>query len=1094
MSGFDWKKLQPGTLVRALREPRLGVGHYVDLRNDQFLFRFANGEERRIVNPAAHRYVRIFLPTGVHVQVERNGNRLSADIEQDPDGNVFDVLTYVVRLEDHYVRVRESNIFPDFRYGRDPLEQFRTVVWDPPSSFFARIGMRNLQARVYEESEGLPAFLGSRIRPYAHQLYAVRRILGERLPRFVLADEVGLGKTIEAGLVIQSLCLENSSLRVLIVAPGSMSRQWLTEMYLRFGGRVYRHVDAPRWESASEQERREMLQSQFCILSTTALRRSRTLRDAVQQCSWDVLVVDEAHKIDLHEPMYQALVSISRAAEAMLALSATPSSRQTQGLLALLSLAAPHVYGPQDQDRLEERILMQSDVWDRLGYLHNLLEAAQIENNMLEQEILSEVAAEWEELGLQADPNVKRRLDEMRAGSMEAAFQLVGYIQEFYRVDHRMIRTRRSTVVREEDRWPIRCLDVVGYIASQAERLFVRHIEQMFEWDLQEPLQRALRGVWYRFLATTPQECLQVLQSRHEALVQGLSEVVSDCFEALCMDPGPLEEPELLSSLLRSAPSFRLEKGWLHEAIELARAWLAAESDGCARFRTAASWIEDHFRQGFSNKVLVFSQSQDCVQRFAEYLEEHTSLCRPVVFYADLPEECSAQAALRFQRDEFSRILICDESGGEGRNFQVASAVMHLDQPWQVSRVEQRIGRLDRVGREPERDVLSVVLQGPSAIEQALIKIYDEVFEVYHQSIGGLEFELPRLQTQVIRASCEGPQELDDLRQRLASEVQDVREKLDEAFLTSLDTSRHLLDEAQGTEELLSEVDGLYREEDVQVLARWSKLLGIFLREEEEHLRVCWKAEELIRPLPGLLRGRQDAVRDEFRCTLRQSRALDNESLQLLGPGHRLFDTLFDDLEIAPEGRATVFFRDLGPERHDRCFIYVVMRCFVEHTFWEQHNVPSGLLNRLRRHLQPDIRKMLFSFTPGQLDSLTYLPGDSFNDQLQPSDRVVGVRVLFRRMELPFLQSVLCSAWERARDLWVNGERADFVREAIDNLRREFEVEMGYLQSVSQLVEVSSRETEEAEQELAWRRVILEGMACERVDLEALAVVIGKSR
>src|ERR1019366_440969 len=135
----------------------------------------------------------------------------------------------------------------------------------------------------HTQTAGIPSLMGMRIEPMGHQLYALRRVLSSRRPRFILADEVGLGKTIEAGLVLQSLIQEKPDLRVLIIAPGSMSRQWFSEIYLRFGARAFGLLEAEdlsrRGEEAGKFVRARLAGGRV-IISTTALMASPTL------CNW----------------------------------------------------------------------------------------------------------------------------------------------------------------------------------------------------------------------------------------------------------------------------------------------------------------------------------------------------------------------------------------------------------------------------------------------------------------------------------------------------------------------------------------------------------------------------------------------------------------------------------------------------------------------------------------------------------------------------------------------------------------------------------------------------------------------------------------
>src|SRR5882724_10277715 len=139
--------------------------------------------------------------------------------------------------------VNERQLAPMSPSPNDPLLLLRNFMWSSPGVFARRAHFQSMRRRWVAQTEGMPGILGARIRPLPHQLAAVRRVLGEGSPRFLLADEVALGKTIEAGLVLKALLHRDPGLRVLVIAPGAMSRQWLAELYLRFGAQVFKLLD-----------------------------------------------------------------------------------------------------------------------------------------------------------------------------------------------------------------------------------------------------------------------------------------------------------------------------------------------------------------------------------------------------------------------------------------------------------------------------------------------------------------------------------------------------------------------------------------------------------------------------------------------------------------------------------------------------------------------------------------------------------------------------------------------------------------------------------------------------------------------------------
>src|SRR5262249_28033907 len=141
--------------------------------------------------------------------------------------------------------------------------------------------------------------LGSRIRPLPHQLAAVRRVLSEGSPRFLLADEVGLGKTIEAGLVLQALLHRDPRLKVLVVAPGAMSRQWLAELYLRFGAQVFKLLDQGIIQGLghdAESYVERAVSWGRVIASASLLAEKSEWFEIISEANWDAVVIDEAHR------------------------------------------------------------------------------------------------------------------------------------------------------------------------------------------------------------------------------------------------------------------------------------------------------------------------------------------------------------------------------------------------------------------------------------------------------------------------------------------------------------------------------------------------------------------------------------------------------------------------------------------------------------------------------------------------------------------------------------------------------------------------------------------------------------------------------
>ncbi|RWX60124.1 hypothetical protein EN780_32825, partial [Mesorhizobium sp. M4B.F.Ca.ET.089.01.1.1] len=558
-----------------------------------------SGEGTRIIAPNTP-IVRTRLSEGTPVRFRTatgttaNGEVLEFLVERDDGGFV-----YRIQSEDGLFEVWEGFIMP-VGDSTDPLNLLKTYRWDSPKSFMGRWSIADLYARWYAASGGFPAMLGACILPLGHQIYAARRVLFDRTPRFILADEVGLGKTIEAGLIIQALQAERRDFSVLVIAPGSMSRQWLTETYLRFGARAYQHVDCTRMIEESRASLASIVAGPRLIVATTALEAYSNLVDLVTSRRWDMIVIDEAHQIPPGSILYPVLERLAEQADGLLLLSATPSKRDIGGLIGMLALVAPEAYRGLPPEALQAKYDRQSTVWDRLNFTRKLIDATASEGRTLNPDEVEFIADEW--IGLIAgDSFFDGLVARMRAGEADAALELIAYVQEFHRLDHRIIRTRRATLGSDSSAWPVRGLIEIPCAPTQTEAIFLSHLEELPAAE--DAAGAATRALYQRFCSSSSSSTLRFLQERREAIGNDPSGETLDPIGRITIDAGPNDEPIILSELVRELPALPGEAIWLRTAQALAHAW--HEEGDCSRADALGDWLEKHLVDA-ANQVLVF--------------------------------------------------------------------------------------------------------------------------------------------------------------------------------------------------------------------------------------------------------------------------------------------------------------------------------------------------------------------------------------------------------------------------------------------------------------------------------------------------------
>lgn len=1112
-----------GALVRDLALPALGYGRVVEARGHgavAVLYQteptpreVRPAEQREIVRARLHAGQRVELvPIGDPGATPREGAVVRAlelapkpkkKRPEDDDEPWDDLVRYEVDLGGQVVVAREDALVPRQAQSDDPRDRLEALSWDEPPAFFARAEMHKAISRWYEESFGIPALLGARIEFLPHQVHAARRVLTDRSPRFVLADEVGLGKTIEAGLIAQALAAARPDLRVLVVAPGSMSRQWLCELFLRFGEQVFVHLDVTRLSTSTE-GLVELAGRPRVIASTTALEAFPDLQRALLSQRWDLLVVDEAHQVPPDRPLYGFLRAVAEQAPGVLLLSATPGKRDEVGLRGLLALVAPDVYGGNDRQALARRLAAQEAVAGPLAQAAALLDGAAA-GAELSPEDLAALAARWKG-AVPHDPVVEELRARLIDGDEDALGELVAYAQEFHRIDRRIVRTRRATVRALGTALCERKLELLRYKPHDAEVAFVAHAETLPDAATLDPVQRGLRGLYLRAASTAPLAILSLLEARRKVIDSKKRRKVApfDLLAALTSDPGPSDEERLRDRAVDEAAPLPGEAAWLATAIELVRAWMVeGGSTGCARFRSAIRWIKTHL-EGGGSKVLVFSQEREVVDELAAALVDELGEGSVATFHHGLEDAALSEAALRFQQPGDCRVLVSDELGGEGRNFQVASAVVHLDQPWSPSRVEQRVGRLDRIGRDPTRPVLSVVLSGPSKLERAVVKLHAEVLKVYERSLGGLELLLPRVQQQVAEAACKNAAAVEALARPVGAAVEEERAHANEVWERALDASRRSLDDAAEQAEVLAGTDG---ERDSTPLAMWGRRLGIGVKPLGDDVwQIAWSWEHLRRVPAGLAPPGMTPTegRARRRGTFSRTKALQDEALELFAPGHPLVDALARDALAPTEGRAAVFQRKLGASGRGRVFAVVLGRTDLERDAWQGEEVPAGLVYRAQARLWPQTRPVVVELHPGKSPLASVLadralqtkllqpPGDPKDPDVDPEERdavsALDRDALASRAHLPHLLAALRAGVDLALTALREGRKREAEGAAM-GLLEDLRDDLGYLRGVAAREQGPARD--EATREISLRERLVESVRRERLQLDAVALVLG---
>jgi ATP-dependent helicase HepA len=267
-------------------------------------------------------------------------------------------------------KVSEVDLSPSvLGHSRDPLAVLAGLTHGGYSLFQVRENLVSALNQQLRQGSGLRALLSSRIDLRPHQAYVAGLVLLDAKRRFLLADEVGLGKTIEAGIVIHDLLINTPTAKILVVCPGALTQQWLCELYSKFGGHVFKLLEL----HASDRMDWSKVTKLIAPFSQAAYQHAEQLL----AIPWDMVVIDEAHHLLASESLYEFALRLSNNSPSLLLLSAIPAQRREDEFLRLLGLLDPQQYTPEvvaQRDRFRELFEAQRAIGRKLRLLRRRLD------------------------------------------------------------------------------------------------------------------------------------------------------------------------------------------------------------------------------------------------------------------------------------------------------------------------------------------------------------------------------------------------------------------------------------------------------------------------------------------------------------------------------------------------------------------------------------------------------------------------------------------------------------------------------------------------------------------------------------------------
>ncbi|MHA1672852.1 MAG: DEAD/DEAH box helicase [Promethearchaeota archaeon] len=686
----------------------------------------------------------------------------------------------------------------------NPIQEFMKERLSETNPFLIRLWARQI-LNLYE-SNYLKVVTNSRLALLPHQISVAHFLLQQPEARMILADEVGLGKTIEAGIYIKEMLARKLARRILIISPASLASQWEFEMsnkfnldFTRLTSQLFKQLDVD-YQTGNYFHQKTGEEFNLCSVSLQFARLPQC-SNKLLQIEWDIVIFDEAHhlrrylanaKTELYRSTlaFELAEQLAKKSKNMLLLTATPIQLHSFDLYSLICILNPYRFPNFDSFETERKNLVLLNLIIR--QLFNFTRISAFERSSLTYNILNFL------------PNYGKQELDQNLTKKSFREQLISKLEQHHFLSDFVIRNRRKRAFPNHK--IKRVAQVIDVTLTPEELQVYNKIHLYLAKIYSQNFEGTTTGMGFvmvilqKLLTSSVPAILKSLKKRIQYLEE--NEDILTKFQTDIVINSEFQDDELDLGMDIGVEEFDLEDRYIYyerkhkmkpkkptelnlkQHVKILKEFVTDLTDLTvdSKVTELQRIITDILKQNPKEKIIIFTQFKATLFYLSSLFQESGLIIAH--FHGNLDEKEKNREVQKFKGH--AQILLSTEIGGEGRNFQFCHIVVNYDLPWNPMRLEQRIGRLDRIGQTKDIIIFNFYIAG--TVESSIVNAIIDRIHLFEESIGSLEPILGGLEKQITKLVLKEDEvpykfRLEDVISKTSDKIEEVYNKLEDFIL-----------------------------------------------------------------------------------------------------------------------------------------------------------------------------------------------------------------------------------------------------------------------------------------------------------------------